>query len=303
MSDEISMFLSYLEHERKYSLKTVESYHNDIKTFYNFVMNEGFNPLKVDSMLIRNFLSMQLIEGISKKTLKRRLSALRHFYSWLENNKYIKYNPFLTISSPKAEIRYPHALYYDQINYLLKTNSERTDQLKIRDQAILELLYASGLRGSELINITLQDIDFKNRVIRVYGKGSKERIVPFSSHAKEAIEKYYKELRPILLMNSKNVEMTNALFINAKGKKLTLRGLEYILKSIEIKTGQDCDLHPHVLRHTFATHLLENGADLRTIQELLGHSSISTTQIYTHVSSEAMKKEYETAHPRAKKKT
>lgn len=300
MADEIKMFLDYLKIERNFSLKTVEAYEFDIKKFYNYVIGEGENPLKADNLIIRNFLSVERMNDISKKTLKRRLSGLRHFYSFLEERKYIKYNPFMTIKSPKAEIKYPHVLYLEQIETLLQENAKRTDYLKSRDQAILELLYASGMRGSEITSIVLQDIDLRNRSIRVFGKGSKERIVPFSQSAKNAIEDYLKGLRGQLLLKAKG-KMTNVVFLNANGEPLTLRGLEYVLKVIEKKTGQYVDLHPHMLRHTFATHLLENGADLRTIQEMLGHASISTTQVYTHISTETMKKQYDSAHPRARK--
>ena len=169
-----------------------------------------------------------------------------------------------------------------------------------RDQAILELLYASGFRGSELVNINVSDVDFRGRIIKVIGKGSKERIVPFSIECQKALNTYYKDLRPKLLLKSTSEEIPTKLFLNSKGEKLTLRGLEYILHQIENKTGIFLGLHPHMLRHTFATGLLERGADLRVIQTMLGHASISTTQIYTHVTTEAMKKEYNEAHPRAK---
>ena len=208
----------------------------------------------------------------------------------------------MAINSPKPDIAYPKALYEDEIEKLLKANMERTDTLQQRDQAILELLYASGLRASELINLEVGDIDFTNRIIKVLGKGSKERLVPFSQVAKDAMTKYLKNLRATLLMQSNKEELPATFFLNNKGDKLTTRGLEYILKQIEMKTGVFLDLHPHMLRHTFATHLLEHGADLRTIQSMLGHSSISTTQVYTHVTTEAMKYEYMEAHPRARKK-
>lgn len=301
MADEINMFLDYLKHERRFSSRTITSYHFDIKKFYDYVIGEGFNPLKADSMLIRNFLTVERMNEISKKTLKRRLSGLRHFYQFLEEKKYVKFNPFLTINSPKAEVHYPKVLYLEQVESLLKRNQERNDELRNRDQALLELLYASGMRGSEVINLTLQEIDFRNRIVRVMGKGSKERVVPFSHNAKQIMEVYLKEVRPGLLLKAKASEVTNVFFLNASGAPLTLRGLEYILKNIEKKTGLYVELHPHMLRHTFATHLLENGADLRTIQEILGHASISTTQIYTHISTETMKKQYDNAHPRAKK--
>lgn len=302
MADEISLYRDYLKLERNYSIRTIDSYTEDIKKFYNYVIKKGFNPLKVNNMIIRGFLSDERMQKISKRTLKRRLSGLRSFYDFLEKNKYVKYNPFLAITSPKVEIRYPKVLFEDQVTKLLQENATREDELMPRDQAILELLYDSGIRGSELVNIDINDIDIPNRVIKIFGKGSKERLVVFSPSCKQAITNYYKNLRPKLLAKSKEEELSTSLFLNNNGEKLTLRGLEYILKQIERKTGIFLDLHPHMMRHSFATNLLEKGADLRTIQEMLGHSSISTTQIYTHVTTEVMKKEYMQAHPRAKKK-
>ncbi|MCH5171233.1 MAG: tyrosine recombinase XerC [Erysipelotrichales bacterium] len=301
-SDELSSYTNYLRLEKRFSERTIESYLRDIDKFYKYAFNKKINPLKVNTTFIRTFLSYERLNDISKRTIKRRLSALRSFYGFLETNQYIKYNPFLAINSPKPEISYPKVLYEDEIERLLKANMERKDALQQRDQAIIELLYASGLRASELINLEISDIDFSNRIVKVFGKGSKERLVPFSPVAKEAMMKYLKNLRATLLMQSNSEELPTVFFLNNKGNKLTIRGLEYILKQIEMKTGVFLDLHPHMLRHTFATHLLERGADLRTIQSMLGHSSISTTQVYTHVTTEAMKSEYVEAHPRAKKK-
>ena len=300
MSDEISMYKDYLKLEKNYSDKTIESYLEDIKKFYKYVEKRGVNPLKVSNLTIRGFLSDERLHNISKRTLKRRLSGLRSFYDFLEKNKYVKYNPFVAVTSPKAEIKYPKILFDESVEKLLEANKERKDELMERDQAIIELLYASGFRGSELVNINVSDVDFKGRIIKVIGKGSKERIVPFSLECQKALMSYYKHLRPQLLAKSTSEDISTKLFLNSKGEQLTLRGLEYILTQVEKKTGIFLGLHPHMLRHTFATGLLERGADLRVIQTMLGHASISTTQIYTHVTTEAMKKEYDIAHPRAK---
>ena len=300
MSDEISMYKDYLKLEKNYSDKTIESYLEDIKKFYKYTEKRGVNPLKVSNLTIRGFLSDERLHNISKRTLKRRLSGLRSFYDFLEKNKYVKYNPFIAVTSPKAEIKYPKILFDESVEKLLEANKERKDELMERDQAIIELLYASGFRGSEVVNINVSDVDFKGRIIKVIGKGSKERIVPFSLECQKALMSYYKHLRPQLLAKSTSEDISTKLFLNSKGEQLTLRGLEYILTQVEKKTGIFLGLHPHMLRHTFATGLLERGADLRVIQTMLGHASISTTQIYTHVTTEAMKKEYDIAHPRAK---
>lgn len=298
---ELNQFVEYLKYILNYSDNTINSYERDIAIFYKYIFCEGYNFENIDINIIRSFLNVELTRGISKKTCCRYIASLRHFYNFLYENKIINHNPFLFISSPKKEIRYPRALYIEQINELMNKNSLRTDELATRDQCIIELLYSSGVRASELINIKLQDIDLKNRTIRVLGKGRKERIVPFSKSTQQWIKKYVSNDRDKLTSKSLEATKHDYLFVNSKGLKLTTRGLEYILKEIEEKTNCRYGLYPHLFRHTFATHLLEGGADLRVIQELLGHESLNTTQKYTHVTEEAMKSQFEIAHPRAKK--
>ena len=293
-------FLDHLLTVRKYSQKTVQSYQEDIDLFCEYIFKEGTLMEEVDIISIRNFLTEELARGVSKRSCKRRLSSLRHFYKYMVNVGYISDNPFIFVSAPKTDKKYPHALYKEQIQELFKRNLERTDNLKNRDQAILYLLYYSGMRAAELVSLDVQSISLKERVVRVLGKGNKERIIPFTSDCQKVVKEYTERERKELLRRSK--DLTPALFLNAKGERLTTRGLEYILDSIEEKTGLFVGLHPHILRHSFATHLLENGADLRVIQELLGHESINATQVYTHVTEEAMKETYQNAFPRAKKK-
>lgn len=296
----LAIYLNYLKVNRQYSKLTLDSYARDIEKFALFLDKEDIQMNEVDAIVIRNFLTDELNEGISKRSCRRRLSALRQFYRFLVNKGYANDNPFNYIDSPKQPIKYPRALYKEQIKEILTLNSKRNDELAQRDQAILSVLYFTGLRASEAVNLTLQSISLNQRILRVIGKGNKERIVPFSNECKEALNKYIKDSRNVLL--SKSSVPTNVLFLNKYGKPLTTRGLEYILDDIEMKTGSFMGLHPHLLRHSFATHLLENGADLRTIQELLGHQSINATQVYTHVSTEEMQKEYSLFHPRAKNK-
>lgn len=306
-------FLDHLLVVRKYSPQTVKSYQEDIDKFCDFIYHEGVMIDDVDVICIRNFLTEELNQGISKRSCKRRLSSLKHFYKYMVNVGYIKDNPFVFISAPKVETKYPHALYKDQIEELFKRNAERTDELALRDQAILYLLYYSGIRAHELVNLPIQSVYLRERAIRVLGKGNKERIVPFSVDCQKVLKKYIDKERPILVQkhielekrkpeDKKSDDLLSPLFFNANGGQLTTRGLEYILDAIEEKIGLYVGLHPHILRHSFATHLLENGADLRVIQELLGHESINATQVYTHVTEEAMKETYMLAHPRVKKK-
>ena len=293
-------FLDHLLNVRHYSQKTINSYQEDIDLFCEYIFNEGTLMEDVDIIAIRNFLTKELSRGVSKRSCKRRLSSLRHFYKYMVNVGYINDNPFIFIDAPKTETKYPHALYKEQIQELFKRNLERSDNLKNRDQAILYLLYYSGMRAAELVGLDVQSVSLKERVVRVLGKGNKERIIPFTTDCQKVVKAYIDNERRELLKKSK--ALTPALFLNAQGERLTTRGLEYILDSIQEKTGLFVGLHPHMLRHSFATHLLENGADLRVIQELLGHESINATQVYTHVTEEAMKETYQNVFPRAKKK-
>lgn len=302
MTELTKMFYDYILLERKYSAHTASSYSRDVEKFLAFINEYEKDVLNITSTDIRDFLTIEMMNGVSKRTLKRELSSLRHFYDYLSSKEFVKFNPFLSVTSPKVDKRLPEFLYYEEVEKLLSTNALREDPLMIRDQAILELLYASGMRAFELCTLKNVNIDFRNRTLRILGKGNKERIIPFSVTAKEAMMRYQKELRPTLLRKNDDDFLPEEFFLNNVGRKLTTRGLEYILSSIEKKTGVYLSLHPHKLRHTFATHLLDNGADLRVIQELMGHASLSSTQVYTHVSMERMQKTYFNAHPRAIKK-
>lgn len=301
MNKQTKEFLDHLKLERNYSEKTIVSYQSDIEIFFDFLLAEGVLMDQVDLIVIRNFLTNELQNGISKRSCRRRISSLKQFYKYMQKKGWVKDNPFLYIQTLKTEKKYPHALYKEQVADVLKNNALRTDELAIRDQAILCVLYYCGLRAAELVALTMQDVNLRNRVLVVkHGKGNKERLVPFTDECRDAIQKYLNDERPKLAMKTKKLEST--LFLNDKGNKLTTRGLEYILDSIQEKTGTFVGLHPHILRHSFATHLLENGADLRVIQDLLGHKSLNATQVYTHVTTEAMKQEYIDAFPRARKK-
>lgn len=309
MTKEQALFLNYLKYNLNYSENTIKSYSQDITLFEDFLVEQNIDYRNVSRDDVRLFmaerLSKKTIRGKNEtsRTLRRRISALKKYYQYLYNEKLVETNPFLLIVSPKKRDKLPEVLYESQINALLNENSKRTDDLAVRDQALLELMYSSGLRCSEVINLKVSDIEFSSRYMRILGKGNKERIVPFSEEAKKAMINYAKFSREQTLKENEKTK-NEYFFLNSKGDKLTSRGLEYILKEIVKKTGLSLgfDLHPHVLRHTFATHLLDQGADLRVIQELMGHESINTTSIYMHVSKEKVKSEYDKYFPKSSKK-
>ncbi|MCH3977206.1 MAG: tyrosine-type recombinase/integrase [Bacilli bacterium] len=300
MISSLSDFLVYLRLNRNYSPRTISSYQLDCQDFYGFLLNVGVEDQKVTIEDIRQYLVAQLTKGLSRRTIKRRLSALRSYYDFLESKKIVEINPFSLVNSPKAEKRYPQVLDQANAQLLLDANFKRKDWLMIRDQTLLYFLIDSGLRVSEITNLDFLWVDVNQRVMRIRGKGNKDRLVPFSLEAKDSLLQYRDELRPILKEKNNDAKTNTIVFLSATGRKLTSRGVEYILDEIQKKTGLFVHLHPHLLRHTFATHLLDKGADLRLIQELLGHASISTTQVYTHVSSQAMQREYFASHPRAR---
>ena len=302
VTKEVEDFLTYLEKERRFSLHTVESYKEDVSFFVGFLSDNKKSVKEVDVALIRGYLLELTNSGLSKSTIKRNIAALKHFYKFLFLRNYISNEPFELITSPKQEEKLPDFLSDDEIVQLLEANRRRTDELSSRDQAILELMFASGLRASEVVNLTLQSLYLRERIIRVFGKGKKERIVPFTNSCREYLEEYLNVTRRKLLDKNVNRSKENHVFLNSRGEKLTNRGLEYIMEEIEKKTGCYMKLHPHKLRHSFATSLLSKGADLRTIQEFMGHESIGTTQVYTHVTYSEMKSVYDKAFPRAKKK-
>ena len=301
MNRQEAEYLEYLLVARGYSQHTADSYQRDIDRWHEFLNGEGIAFDDIDVKIIRNFMTNELMRlpatGKPKRTLARRLSALRGYYDFLLMQGYIKVNAFRLVRAPKQEKRLPKVLYVEEVLKLLDANTLRDDPLATRDQAILELLYASGMRASELVNLKPTDIDFRSMGIRVLGKSKKERIVPISNAAVVAIRAYQKELRPTLFAKNTSERKDTELFLNAQGKKLTVRGLEYILKTVEEKTGIYLGLHPHELRHSFATHLLEAGLDLRMIQEMLGHATIDTTQVYTHVSLKELNAQYQDHFP------
>ncbi|MBU1487825.1 tyrosine recombinase XerC [bacterium] len=295
----LKSFLDYLEIEKNYSTNTLRSYENDLKKFEEFLKKEtservGLEKGEIDRFLIRKYLAYLRESGLEKKTISRRLSTLRSFFRFLIREGEIKDNPALLISAPKMEQRLPSHLNLPEINELIALPDEKK-LLGLRDRAILEVLYGCGLRVSELIGLSLSNIDILLESLMVLGKGRKERIVPIGSYAKAALREYLEKRSRLI----KAGEREEALFLNNRGRRLTTRGVEFIINRYVHRLSVVKKVSPHTLRHTFATHLLDGGADLRAVQELLGHKLLSTTQIYTHVTTERLKKVYDRAHPRA----
>lgn len=287
MDDLINEFLEYVKFEKGFSLHTQQSYQKDLKQFRLFMRGRG----AVSREKVSEFMKWMGQRGYSPTTIMRKLAALKSFYKYLRSEDKVKHDPTADIRLPKTPKRLPKALNERETLDLIKGARGQ-----LRDKAILELLYATGLRASELIGLKLQDVNLEASFLKCFGKGGKERIVPLGEFAKIALEKYMKEERPA--QEKKNREK-EALFLDRNGTRLSRQALWEIIKKYVKRSGIRSGASTHTLRHSFATHLLEHGADLRTVQEMLGHANISTTEIYTAVSRDRLKKIYMKAHPRA----
>ena len=289
----LSEYLEYLKYQKNYSDETIHSYSIDIEEFLDYINSECINICEVGYDVVKAWL-IHLDEKKNKSTtVSRKISSLRGFYKYLINNKVMNSNPFSLVSLPKKERHLPRFFYYNELEEMFQVPKLNT-ALGQRDRLLLEMLYATGVRVSELVNIKVSDINGEE--IKVLGKGNKERIVEFGDYAESILELYLNEG-----YKSLNVEKSEYLFLNNRGGKLTTRGVRYILDNIINKTTIDKKISPHMLRHTFATHLLNEGCDLLTVQELLGHESLTATSIYTHITNDRLKEVYFKCHPRAKK--
>lgn len=289
-------FFEHLSVERRMSPHTDSNYRRDLKRFVSHCDRQGVADWPgVDDKLVRSFAAAEHRQGASPRTIQRRLSALRSFYNFLLRESAVKLNPAVDVQAPKAKKRLPATIDVDQMNRLL---SFRTDEeLSVRDKAMMELFYSSGLRLSELVGLDLTDIDLVDRTVRVLGKGSKTRVVPVGRHAVEAISRWLQE-------RTKLADIGNAaLFVGAQGERINPRSVQKQVAAWARRQGLGVHVHPHMFRHSFATHLLESSQDLRGVQELLGHANIATTQIYTHLDFAHLAKIYDAAHPRARKKS
>ncbi len=289
-------FMNYLKAEKNVSRYTVRNYTHDIMDFFGYLKEKNVTSLDgLDRQFVRGYLSQLVRQGIAKVSIARKLSAIRSFYRYLLREKLVEANPIANTSSPKLDRRLPDFLTVDEITRLLAA-PDLTKPLGQRDRAFMEMLYASGLRVSELANLELGQVDLESNEIRVWGKGSKERMVLMGRPADTALTAYLSGGRVTLLGKKKS----QFVFINRDGGRLTERSVQRILSKYARSVGIGRRVHPHMLRHTFATHLLDGGADLRVVQELLGHANLATTQIYTHVTQSQARKVYLSAHPLAK---
>lgn len=286
-------YLEHLAHERRLSVHTARSYERDIRVLLDSAGATGLRQMQPAQ--IRRFVSQLHAQGLDGKTLARVLSAWRGFFSYLSRDHGFEHNPCLGIRPPKTAKRLPHALSPDETRQLMEFSADGT--LAVRDRAILELLYSSGLRLSELTGLAIDDVNFRDATVRVTGKGAKTRVVPVGRYALAALRSWLAE-RSLLTSPGEQ-----AMFVTREGARLSARAVQARLRQWGVKLGLSGNVHPHALRHSFASHVLQSSGDLRAVQDMLGHASISTTQVYTHLDFQHLAKVYDAAHPRAKKKS
>ncbi|MGE5580358.1 MAG: site-specific tyrosine recombinase XerD [Bacillota bacterium] len=297
MESLIQEFIDYLGHEKGLANNTLESYSRDLKQYYGFLTGDSIETpslANASQSTIVAYLMYLRKQGKATATIARRLAALKAFYQFLVKENYVAQDPTDDLSSPKLERKLPKVLTVEEVERLLAQPDTRTPVGK-RDKAMLELLYATGIRVSELVNLNVTDIDLREGFIRCMGKGSKERVVPMGEIAVSALRAFLDGARQRVIADPKE----KAVFVNHHGKRLTRQGFWKIVKKYAAQAQIRKEITPHTLRHSFATHLLENGADIRAVQEMLGHADISTTQIYTHVTKDRLKDVYAKSHPRA----
>ena len=285
----IEKFVRYLEIEKNYSVHTVTNYKLDLQGFNKFIA--GTELEKIDYLDLRKYLAVLKEKNFRNRTVGRRLSALRTFFRFLTKEGYLKTNPMLMLSNPKLDKHLPLFMTEEEVYKLIESAFAKTDKdiLGLRDRAIMETFYSSGLRISELVGLNLEDIDFISGILKIRGKGKKERIVPIGETALLAIKKYL----------DKRKKQIEAVWLNNHNRRITTRGVRFVLVKYLSVSGTKPGVSAHTFRHSFATHLLNRGADLRTVQELLGHANLSSTQIYTHMTTDRLKSVYDKAHPRA----
>ena len=302
MKEDINSFLNYLAVEKGFSENTIAAYRNDLHQLADFIDEEAARSGSFPSWAgfsrqgMLSYLLNLKERGYAATTVARKVAAAKSFFSFMLAEGNMKDNPTQNVGSPKVGKSLPRPISYSQAMLLLEQPAKLSTPEAKRDKAMLELLYASGMRVSELMSLNLDSVDTEGGSARCFGKGHKERVIPIAPRAASTLKEYVEEARPHLVHN----DAERALFLNRRGERLTRQGFWQILKGHAKSAGLDADITPHTLRHSFATHMLSGGADLRSVQELLGHANISTTQVYTHLTSEHIRRSYEKSHPRAK---
>lgn len=293
MKEYVERFLNYIYQKNSQSQDTYDSYKRDLVQLMDYLTSQGITSFQdADRLVFLNFIStFQLEKHAKSSTIARKLSTYRSFYRYLNEYVGLDVNPLESISVPNKKRKIPDFLFENEIAFYLDSYSSE-DPISFRDQTMFTLLYACGLRVSELCALQWEEIDLNSRIVRVLGKGKKERLVPFFSG-------FEKQLQQYKLTYWEKYAQSDFVFVNQRGKGFTSRGIQYLMQKHAVEIGMHMKLHPHMFRHSFATHLLDHGADIRLVQELLGHESLSTTQIYTHVSLQKMQDEYQKAHPLA----
>lgn len=295
MNELIERFLKYTYNKNSQSEKTVDSYRRDLNQLAVYLTSQGISSFeKVDRLVFLNFIADYRLEtNAENATIARKLSTYRSFYRYLNEYIGIEHNPLESIKTPKNHRKIPDFLFVNEIRNFLETYDGH-DPIQLRDRTLFTMMYACGMRVSEIINVKWTDVQMEERTIRIHGKGDKERIVPFFAGFDSQLKEYK-------LQYWEKYAKDDSIFVNQRGKGLTSRGIQYLMQKHANNIGMNMRIHPHMFRHSFATHLLDHGADIRIVQELLGHSSLSTTQIYTHVSVQTLKEAYQKAHPLTKK--
>lgn len=295
MKSNIDDFMTYLSVQKMYSTHTLESYYFDVMEFYDYLCKEGIQSFdEVDYEVLKGYLGYLYERQLEATTMARKLSSLRSFYDFLVKENNVKQNPLYLVHAPKKIKKTPDFLFVDEMNTFID-GIDTSTPLGLRNRAMVELMYASGLRASEVVSLEIKDIDFDQQLLKILGKGQKERYVPFHELALEWLQRYVTMSRPLLCTHRKNDHFK--VFVNKNGDPMTTRGLRDVMKRLGIQSDLAKPLHPHEIRHSFATHLLDAGADLRFVQALLGHENLSTTEVYTHISKEKIKHVYLESHP------
>jgi integrase/recombinase XerC len=293
----IASFIDHLNNEKRLSLHTITNYSHDLDQFLQYVEEKDIESwTKCSVHFMRSFIASKFRKGLGGRSIQRHIATVRSFFTYLVREGVLKTNPMVGLGAPKSSRKLPNPLDVDQITQLLIDDNKQSTPIIIRDLAMMEVMYSSGLRLAELVSLNVSDMDFKECIVPVTGKGSKTRIVPIGSFAVERLKQWLDVRDQFCGVDE------NALFVSKRGKRISERSVQERFKQWGIRKSLDSNLHPHRLRHSFASHLLESSGDLRAVQELLGHSDISTTQIYTHLDFQHLAEVYDRAHPRAKKR-